>query len=96
MNDIQPPGGLLELPGMKGTIAIRYDLTRGDVQVDFGGCDLRIAIELLLSAAKGAVGEWRKIDERIIRPQGGGGSHDQQETSSKKADDDNHGGGAAV
>jgi len=93
MNSIQPPGGILELPGMKGKISIRYDLTRGDVQVDFGGCDLRHAVQILLMAAQGAVAEWMKIDSKLIRT--GGGGSDQQEAGSKKTDDDDDGGGTA-
>jgi hypothetical protein len=93
MNGIQPPRGILEIPGMKGKILIRHDLARGDVQVDFGGCDLRHAVQILLMAAQGAVAEWMKIDSKLIRT---GGGSDQQEAGSKKADDDDDGGGAAV
>jgi len=65
---IQPPGGLLELPGTKGTIQIHYDLTRGIVQLEARNVAHAHVLQMLLIAAQGTVGEWAALDAGIIRP----------------------------
>jgi hypothetical protein len=97
MNGIQPPGGILELPGMRGKIVVQYDITRGGVTgIDFGtGTDIRTGVQILLMAVQHGLAKWIEIDSGIIRPKGDSKSHDQQEAGSKKADDDDDGRGAA-
>ena len=63
----QPPG-LIELPGMKGTIQIHYDLTRGMVQLEAQNVAHAHVLQMLLIAAQGTVGEWAALDAGIIRP----------------------------
>jgi hypothetical protein len=97
MNEIQPPGGLLEIPGMRGEILIQYDVTRGGViGIDFGaGTDIRTGVQILLMAVQHGLAKWIEIDSGIIRPKGGD-NRVQQEAGSKKTDDDNDSGGAAA
>lgn len=69
---ILPPGGLLEIPGLKGTIQIHYDLARGDVQLQTGAHPIPFGqlVQLLLVAAQGVVNQWQQAEAGIIRPKG--------------------------
>lgn len=93
MSSIQPPG-LIELPGMKGSIEIQFDLTKGNVNLVAGGLALPTIVQVLLMAVQGAVAQWAQIDAGIIRAGSLGGSSDGggKETS-KKENDDGGGGG---
>jgi hypothetical protein len=94
MNGIQPPGGILEIPGMRGKIVVQYDIARGGVTgIDFGtGTDIRTGVQVLLMAVQHGLAKWIEIDSKLIRT---GGGSDQQEAGSKKTDDDDDGRGAA-
>ena len=88
MSGNQPPG-LIELPGMKGTIQIHYDLTRGMVQLEARNVAHAHVLQILLVAAQGTVGEWAALDAGIIRPkQQEGPTTDGNEE--KKNDDQNN------
>jgi len=94
--NIQPPGGLIELPGLKGTIQIRYDLTKGIVDVDARGMAYAQLVQLLLAAVQGAVTSWAMQEAGIIRPKKEAreareeGSTDGSEKASDTKNDDDH------
>lgn len=71
MNPIPPNPGLIELPGMRGSITIHYDLAQGAVALEAKGLDLHHVVQLLLQAAQGAVGEIARINAGIIRQKPG-------------------------
>lgn len=79
-------GGLIELPGMKGTIEIHYDLTRGMVNLEAKNVAHAHVLLVLLAAAQGCVNDWATIDTGIIRPKG-----TTSDGSEKKDDNENNG-----
>lgn len=72
MSAIQPPGGLLELPGMKGTIQIHYDLRTGAVELKTGAHPIPYPalVQMLLTLAQGVVSNWQQAEAGIVRPKG--------------------------
>lgn len=89
--NIQRPG-LIELPGMKGTIRIRYDLTTGVVDLDAKGMAYPQLLQVLLAAAGGALNEWTRKQAGIIQPkrqeiQEGKSTDGSEETGHQENDD---------
>jgi hypothetical protein len=88
MSGIVKPGeaGVVELPGMKGTIQIHYDLTRGMVELEARNVAHAHVLQILLVAAQATVSEWAAIDAGIIRPKG-----QTTDGNQEKNDDENNG-----
>ena len=87
MSSIQPPG-LIELPGMRGSIEIHFDMTKGDVRLDARGLALPTIVQILLMAVQGVVAQWAQVDARIIRTGSPGESNGGEESSIEENDDD--------
>lgn len=80
--------GLIELPGMKGTIQIHYDLTRGDVGIEPGPIALPNLVQILILAVQATVGQWAQIDAGIVGRKGNATDGHEEKTSQENDDDD--------
>lgn len=86
---------LIEVPGMRGKVTITFDMSRGDVQLDSHGNDLRNVVQILLMAVQGAVAEWIQIDSGIVGRKGEK-KNGSEENGSTKTDDDHNSGGSSA
>lgn len=87
--------GLIELPGMKGTLQIHYDLAKGAVHVD-GSLSHTQAIQILLVAAQGVARELARLEAGIIRtrteePKGNEDHGEDEKSTGEENDDDDNG-----
>lgn len=80
--------GLIELPGMKGTIHIHYDITRGNVSLDAREIAIPNLVQILILALQGAVGEWTQIDAGIVGRKGNTTDGNKETPSEKDNNDD--------
>lgn len=69
MEAARPPG-LIELPGMKGEIRIRYDLTTGRIELKAKQVSYANLGQMLIAALGQTVTMWANEEARIIRPKG--------------------------